>query len=58
MIEFNEIKSRVNNKIQEITAYLVDLRKENTDLKIRIKELERPYNNDRELMLKNEIFMV
>ena len=58
MVEFVEIQKKVKNKIREITAYLVDLRNENSELKAKIRNVERSHKRDREQLLKSEIFMV
>ena len=59
MVELSAIQTKVKNKVREISNYLVDLRNENSELKARIKKLERCRIQmpDREL-LKSEIFMV
>lgn len=59
VVELTVIQTKVKHKIREISDYLIDLRNENSELKARLRKMERCRIQvpNREL-LKSEIFMV
>jgi hypothetical protein len=57
-IDFLKVRKRIIKKIKELSLHLNELRNENKELRDRIREIKQRNKQDRELMLRSEVFMV